>query len=312
MASYRRVTYEDRCQIQAYLQVKLSVGQIAANLRFHKSTIYREISRNSIRRKFDPKRATEKAEQRFRRCRRHYLISGDQEGLVLAFLFSAWSPEQISGRLASEGVASLNHQTIYNYIRRHGRYLKPYLRRFNRRGSSRVCMQAHKRSGKISIDLRPVESGRRTRIGDWERDCCYGANRKQLLVCADRKSRFTKIAVLEDASGKGTTNLTNRLLKAAGKPVHTITNDNGPEFKNSKGTMAPVYYCHPRKPQQRGTVENTVGLIRQFIKRKTDITTLTRQDIQNIEDALNLRPRKCLDYKTPYEVFYGKSVALAV
>jgi len=150
------------------------------------------------------------------------------------------------------------------------------------------------------------------RIGDWERDSMLISNRRHILVCTDRKSRFTKITPLESIKVKDVAQVTLALLKKTGRRVHTITNDNGPEFKHSPKLPVPVYFCDPRKPQQRGTVENTIGLIRQFIKRSTKFKQLTADDYTNMEESLNFRPRKCLDYKTPYEVFYNKSVAVVV
>lgn len=312
MAGYYRVTYEDRCQIRAFLQVERSVKGIAKQLGFDKSTIYREIARNGGSGVYRAARAEDLAKARRQSCRRRFLISEELEGQILALLFTDWSPEQIGGRLAQEGVASISHQTIYNYIHANKRALWPYRRRFNRRGASRLRMKAHKRTGKLSIDLRPKICNQRLRIGDWERDCMYGSQGKQILVCTDRKSRLCKIAKVKRARVIDVNRLTNRLLRATKRRVYTITNDNGPEFRHPRGAMAPVYYCYPRRPQQRGTVENTVGLLRQYIKRKTDLSTLSAQNIRSIEDTINFRPRKCLDYKTPYEVFYGKTVALAL
>lgn len=313
MAEYRRVTYEDRCQIRAFLHRGVSVKTIAKELGFHKSTIYRELSRNRGRsKKYDAAQAEQLASERFKRCRRTLLLEEEAEGQVLAQLFLDLSPQQISVRMAYEGVLSISHQTIYNYVRRSKRALGPYLRRFNRRGASRLRMKSCKREGKLCIDDRPKVADLRKRFGDWERDCLYGSRRKQILVCTDRKSRFSKLTKIAVFKAKSVTKLTNKLLKDTGRPIHTITNDNGTEFRQSQGSIAPVYYCHPRKPQQRGTVENTIGLIRQYIKRTTDLDELSPKDLQEIENRLNFRPRKCLDYKTPYEVFYGKSVALAV
>ena len=312
MAMYRRVTYADRCQIHAFLQAQVSVQSISEGLGFHRSTVFREVARCRRKSEYQAQLAQRKAEKRRRFCRRGYLVTQENEGHVLFLLFSDLSPEQISKRLQTERVAKISHQTIYNYIRRHGRELIPFLRRYNRRGASRVRMTSHKREGKVSITLRPKESNQRSRIGDWERDCMYGANQERLLVCVDRKSRFTKITKVLGRTVREITKLTNSLLRGTKRKVHTITNDNGPEFRFPDGVLAPVFYCHPRRPQERGTVENTIGLIRQYIKRKTNLSFLNHNDLKLIEDGLNLRPRKCLDYKTPYEVFYGKSVALAL
>ena len=311
MHTYRRVNYQDRCQILAFLQAKVSVSEIAQSLGFNKSTIYREILRNGSRINYKPKEAEVRYRHRFRRCKRPYLIQDDKEGIVLYLLFSDLSPEQISGRLKHEKNFRISHQSIYNYIYRQYRFLTPYLRRYNRRGASRVRMKAHKSTNKLAIDSRPQIANNRARIGDWERDSMYGAKGNQLLVCADRKSRFIKIGRITERKVEAVNLLTKNILSSTKKPIHTITNDNGPEFRYSKGLVAPVYYCHPRKPQQRGTVENAIGLIRQYIKRKTNLSALSDEDLQAVENCLNFRPRKCLDYKTPYEVFYGTNVALA-
>ena len=312
MAAYRRVTYADRCQIQAFLQVKLSVDEISQKLKFHRSTIFREISRNRYLSIYEAQRAEKRKVKRFSRCRRPRMLLGESQIQVEAQLISGLSPQQISRRFALEQVMQISHQTIYNHVRRNSEWLKPTLRRFNRRGGSRVRMAAHRTEGKISIDDRPDACNRRLRFGDWERDSMYVAKRRQILVCVDRKSRFTKIRRSISQKVSDVTRLTNQLLKETRRKVYSITNDNGPEFRKPDGLIAPVFYCHPRKPQQRGTVENTIGLLRQYIKRTTDINTLTDEDLEAIENSLNLRPRKCLDYKTPYEVFYGKTVALAL
>jgi len=313
MAYYHRVTYEDRCQIRAFLQVKIPIKELSQRLGFHKSSIYREIKRNSkSKTNYQAEQANKRANERKKSCKRPFRISDELEGQILSLLFSDLSPEQISARLALENVANISHQTIYNYIGRHWYVLKPYLRTFNRPGASRVVMARSKNTNKVSIDERPLAANFRERIGDWERDSMYAAKGNQILVCTDRKSRYLKLARIVDKKVIAVTRLTNKLLKKTNKKVYTITNDNGPEFGNAKGAIAPIYYCHPRKPQQRGTVENTIGLLRQYIKRSTDISNLTPKDIQNLENAINFRPRKCLDYKTPYEVFYGKPVALAV
>lgn len=140
----------------------------------------------------------------------------------------------------------------------------------------------------------------------------YALNRKMVLVCAERKSRLVKIAAVKHPASLNVTNQTEELLKAASyRKPKTITNDNGGELLDGFAFKIPVYYCAPRKPQQRGTVENSIGLLRQYMPRGTDLSSITVEEIQSIESALNHRPRKCLDWRTPYEVFFGKSVALA-
>ena len=137
MRAYRRVTYEDRCQIQAFLQVKLSIGEVSKKLGFHKSTIFRELARNSAGR-YEPKRANKLARKRFRFCRRAFRIEGALEKAILKGLCSSWSPEQVSGRLRLETSTSISHQTIYDYVKRNWSELKIYLRRYNKRGAGRL------------------------------------------------------------------------------------------------------------------------------------------------------------------------------
>jgi len=314
MLNYRRVTYEDRCQIQAFLQVKRPVVEIAQRLGFHKSTIYRDLGRyRPFRAGYDPRRATSLAKRGFRRCRRSYKIKGELERVVVERLLWGWSPEQISGRMLHEGSFELSHEAIYQYVERHKEDLNSSLRRYNKRGAGRYRQRKTKlTANKLTIHERPEIANHRLRIGDWERDTMYGAKRKLVLVCTDRKSRYTKLATLKSYRIKAASKVTRNLLKSTGKKVHTITNDNGPEFRDGPRIGIPVYYCDPQKPQQRGTVENTVGLLRQYIQRKTQTHLLTRNKLDNIEDKINFRPRPCLDYLTPYEVFYETRVALAV
>ena len=241
MHTYRRVNYQDRCQILAFLQAKVSVPEIAQSLGFNKSTIYREILRNGSRINYKPKEAEVRYRHWFRRCKRPYLIQDDKEGIVLYLLFSDLSPEQISGRLKHEKNFRISHQSIYNYIYRQYRFLTPYLRRYNRRGASRVRMKAHKSTNKLAIDSRPQIANNRARIGDWERDSMYGAKGNQLLVCADRKSRFIKIGRITERKVEAVNLLTKNILSSTKKPIHTITNDNVLSFQS----IANKAYTYP-------------------------------------------------------------------
>lgn len=312
MANYRRVTYEDRCQIHAFLQVELSVPAIAKQLGFSKSTIYREIFRNRGKQKiYTAVRAQSLAKVRFRRCRRRRIIIEELDDYVRMRLFEGWSPEQISGRLRYESERGPSHQTIYNHVyRRRGQYLF-CLRRYNKRGFGRSQRNRRVNWG-LNIHERPKQVELRNRIGDWERDTLFIAQRKKLLVCTDRKSRYTCIEKVTDYTSNGMRDLTEAMLSSTCKKAFTMTNDNASEFNRPLTLRVPVYYCDPWKPQQRGTIENTIGLIREYVKVSTPMDSLSQDFLKEIQKGLNFRPRKCLDYKTPYEVFYGKSVALAI
>ena len=196
----------------------------------------------------------------------------------------------------------LNHAN-----RRRGR-----LYRGRKKGGGRLSQRVKRQSKTLSIHSRPLIVRKRKRIGDWERDGMYGAHRQQLLVLTERKSRYTRIGKMGTGKSRQVAELSKEILLSLRKRVFTITNDNGTEFNDTASLPCKVYFCDPQKPQQRGTVENTVGLLRQYIKRNTDLDTLTKEEIKSLENKINFRPRKCLDYKTPFEVFFKKKVALAM
>lgn len=313
MVKYSRVSYGVRCQIQAFLQTEISIPDMAKLLSLHKTTIYREIYRNCYRNTYSAKQAQKKTRIRFKSCRRKKIINTALGNKIEGHLALGWSPEQIAGRFKQENIkSSICSQTIYRYIDEH-KPLRGFLRRYDKRGAGRYLQRRNlQRGSHLSIENRPAIANERRRSGDWERDLFYAGNKKQLLVCTDRKSRLTKVTKLERGTGVIVQKETIRLLKNAGGKVFTVTNDNGTEFKQNLPIGVPVYFCKPLKPHQRGTIENTIGLLRQYITRKTDIDTYTDKDIGEIENLINFRPRKCLDYKTPYEVYYNKKVALAV
>ena len=311
MVKYVRVSCDVRCQIEAFLQTEISVLEMAKLLGLHKTTIYREINRNKKGEFYTARAAQNAALRRFKNCRRKSSITPFIAQKIEEKLAMGWSPEQISGRLKKENVAAISFQTIYKFTDRE-ETLRGFLRRYNKRGAGRYIQRENNDSSlRISIDKRPVAANKRLRVGDWERDLFYAGNKRQLLVCTDRKSRLTKISKIERATGVIVQKETIKLLKSTGRKFLTMTNDNGPEFKRNLPIGVPVYFCKPLKPNQRGTIENTIGLLRQYITRKTDVEIMEIKDIKEIENLINFRPRKCLDYKTPYEVYYKRKVALA-
>jgi IS30 family transposase len=163
-----------------------------------------------------------------------------------------------------------------------------------------------------SISERPQSINERKNFGHWERDTAQVANRKYLLVATERRSRLVRVAKLAARDTRSVFRATHRLEKSEPRPVLSWTNDLGSEFREGFRHPVPVFYCRPFKPQQRGTVENTIGLLRQFIGRKTDVEAISAKHLKAIEQLINHRPRKCLGFKTPYEVYYRRSVALTV
>ena len=304
---YRRLTQWDRCQIAAFLQVGLQVADIARRVGYHRSTIYREFQRNRVDTSYQPVLAQKLARRRRQHCRRSYRIVDGIENAVLVGLTDKLSPQQIAGRLRYLGFPIV-HQTIYNYVVRHG--LQYHLPRFGRRGGGRVLQRRARYRYATMIDQRPSVVDRRSRLGDWERDGMYVGG-EQLLVLTERKSRYLAIEQMATSSPQAITQLTEAML--AKHPVHTVTNDNGPEFRDSHHLRYPAYHCQPRKPQQRGTVENTIGRLRRYLPRQAKASVLNRNYLKQLVDRYNHTPRKCLNYKTPHEILrQSQSVALAI
>lgn len=311
MKQYSRVSYETRCQIFALLQVNLPISTIAKQLGFHKSTIYREIKRNRVgRQKYTPSSAQNKSTRRYAKARGNYKLKGEVLSTVAKLIKLDWSADQIANRLRIEKNISLSHECIYQYLRRNRSLYRNNLRRLGKRGSGRIRQkEGHKRSFQPLITERPPIADRRGRLGDWERDIMFTENKRPILVCIDRRSRYVKIAQVENLKALTVNNKTEELLKSTKRRVFTVTNDRGSEFKVPLKKYK-TFYCHAQAPQERGTVENQIGLIRQYIKRSKLPKNYGDNLLKEIENKMNLRPRKTLNYNCPYEIFYKKSVAL--
>ena len=307
MKQYSRVSYEVRCQIYAFLQTDFSIPEIATRLGFNKSTIYRELKRNHNYKKYSPTGAHNKALARSHSKGRKPVIVKEKLKLVLEKLECGWSPEMIAKRYQLEKKESLSHQTIYNYI-----YKNPELKKLLRFGDKRGCGRRHqqniRKENLLSIHTRPASAKNRSRLGHWERDGMYGANRKQILVCLERKSRIVRLSKMPNTNAAYVSKLTEEVLKK--EKVLTITNDNGTEFRRPSTCKYPVYYCDAMKPHQRGSVENVIGSLRRLIKRTTDLDLMSDKRLKEIEKYINQSPRKMFGYRTPYEVYYNKKVAL--
>ena len=227
-----------------------------------------------------------------------------------------WSPEQISGRMKLEGV-SISHERIYQYVyadKRAGGTLWESLRRpkkYRKRAGGRD--RRGKTPNRRSIDERPASVEERSRIGDWEADLVIG-DEGVALTLTERKSRFTLLRIFPSKHAAPITEAIIELLKWDAR-IKTITFDNGKEFAGHQeiatALNADCYFAHPYASWERGTNENTNRLIRQYLPRKRNFKKVSSQEEVVIMDKLNSRPRKCLDFHTPYEVFFGhQEVAL--
>lgn len=316
--SYRRVNEQDRIAINRGRRAGLNQSEIARNLGFHKCTISRELSRNRGRKGYRAPQA-----HRFSEARQCYRsnprsIGEEKRQKILELLQLRWSPEQISNRLKREGKFCVSHEWIYQLVikdRRAGGCLWKCLRRSFRK--RRMRHRSLNTRGLLQ-NFTPIEhrgkcAEQRRRLGHWERDTIIGRRMMDgLLVLVDRRSRYLRIRKLHTRKAKETAKATVKLLRNL--PCRTITNDRGHEFWNhryvTKKLQVPVYFCNPYASHERGTNENRIGLIRQFLPKKTAFEAISHYRIKQIENELNTRPMKCLNWQTPSEVFYGRRVAL--
>ena len=315
--SYTQLTQEQRYQIYSLKKMEHSQPEIADCIGVHKSTISRELRRNCGLRGYRPKQAHEKALTR--RKGGSWRIPKPAWQLVEEKLRLDWSPEQVSNWLSENKVIEISHERIYQYIyadKRVGGDLHNHLRCQKKR---RKRYGSYDRRGKIphqvSIEQRPEIVEQRTRLGDWEVDLIIGkGHRGAVVTLTERKSRFTLIRKVASRSADLVAQTVIELLKWVGL-LETITADNGREFAHHEQIAEKLdldfYFAHPYASWERGTNENTNGLIRQYLPKHRDLSTLTTDEEFFVMDRLNLRPRKCLDFRTPYEVFFQhQSVAL--
>jgi len=314
---YTHLTEEERYQIDDLQREGFSQAAIARKLGRSPSTLSRELSRNKGERGYRPRQAQQKAEERLivRGSTNAKHASDDAWEYAKEHLENEqWSPEQIAGRLKLEGLETISHETIYQRIladKNEGGSLYTHLRckkkRKKRYGSSKS-----KRGtipNRVDIDQRPKVVDDKTRIGDWEGDTIIGAHDGGAVIASmvERKSRFTRLAKANDKTTVAVIESINQCMLPLVDFVHTVTLDNGKEFSQheimSEVLDADVYFAKPYHSWERGLNENTNGLVRQYFPKKVPFDKITTRDLHLVERKLNTRPRKCLDYKTPFEVF---------
>jgi len=336
MEEYRRITRADRYQIEKYLASKKSVSWIAATMGFHRSSIYREVSRGRIKKgvpggkrkgEYSALEAHRRFKSTFQDARVGIFYRGSKikdwvEDQIIIKLHEKWSPEQISKRLRIEKKIKLSTEGIYKYIlsmKRRGSSLYKELplyrkrkRRFKLRRTTYWELQKRRRR---SIEVRPKSANKRSRSGHWERDLMLGKRSGGgVLTIVDRKSRLALLELLKTTTANETAQKTLKAIRESRQPCRSVTNDNGHEFgefwKLEKDIKAKIYFAHALAPWERGTVENTIGLLRKYVPKGTDLKDLTEEDVKDIQKQINSRPRKVLGFKTPIEVTTGKKQKL--
>lgn len=316
--NYHQLTSGERYMLSALRTQGLNQSQIARQLGRHRSTICRELKRNCAR--FDghyrPSKAIERTNGRRSRSRRNLHFTLTDLHQVNALLCKQWSPQQVSGHLRRKGVLGISHETIYRHVwddKACGGSLYMHLR-----GARKNCRKRYGRNdsrgklaGKRHISERPASVQARCQIGHWEIDTVIGKGSQHCIVSlVERKTGYVLIGKLESRTMEQLNRATLRIARRHADQFITITADNGSEFHGyaliEQALELKFYFATPHHSWERGTNENTNGLIRQYIPKGVDMDTLTQHDCNVIATKLNTRPRRRLDYRTPKECFYAQ------
>lgn len=325
---YTHLSSEERDKIAVLRARGCSYGSIARAIDRDKATVYRELGRNRspVYNVYLPHKADGRAKDRKSRSgERPRLKNRIVRRYVIAKLKLGWSPEQISGKLAKKyPERSVSYEAIYQYIydkeTRKRVNLAVYLPRAHKK--RKLFGQGHHHKNKIhiprrvSINDRPQYIAKRAKPGHWEADTVISRqSKKALAVSIERKSRMIHIDKLTaKKSRKLVKALTSRLSRYPKELRRTITYDNGSENveheKINKMLGTKSYFCNPFHSWEKGSIENAIGLVRRFLPKKTDFAIISHDQVRKIENLLNNRPRKCLNYQTPREVMKSLNVAL--
>ena len=314
MKKYKQLTLGLRYQIFAYKQENYSLSKIAELIGVNKSTVSRELKRNSINNHYSAEQAQIESSVRNKFKKRYHKLTNKLKAKIGKMLKKSWSPEQLAGRLHRETKIKISHETIYRYIYKNqskGGRLYKYLRHQNKKYTKRSS--EYKTRGQIknrvNIDKRAKIIESKTRFGDFEVDTIIGKDHKGAIVTlVDRKSKYTLMKIVKSKHADVVTEAIVELLQPIKHLVHTITADNGKEFSYheqvAKALNIKFYFCDPYSSWQRGLNEHTNGLIREYIPKKSKFDTVNRTQIVTIQNILNERPRKSLKFLTPNEVFF--------
>lgn len=314
------LTFVERNVLYRMRKAGTPVLEIAEALQRDRSTIYRELRRNTGGRGYRPKQAQRLADERRLACRRGKKMD-DQElrKEVKRRLKQKWSPDQIAGRLRRQFPRQpkrrVSHQTIYNWLESEAPELREHLRRGRRR---RAPETRGKLKDCVSIAGRPKAVDSKRRYGDWEGDTVVSPGRRSgVVTMVERKSQYLRVRKTKSLKSPDTMRAACRgLSDLPPELTRTMTLDNGKEFAEHKRLTdrlgVAVYFAQPYASWQRGLNENTNGLLRQFFAKGTDFARISRRQVARAEKLLNERPRKNLGYRTPAEVFAKQGAAIGV
>jgi IS30 family transposase len=310
---YRQLTSEQRYALAKFKQQGFSQAAIARALGCHPSTISRELKRNSRKDGgYRPFTASQVTLARRARSRRNWRFDEPAWDLIRSRLELYWSPEQIAGRLKRDKLLRISHETIYRYVwydKSKGGSLWLFLRgsRKQKRKRYRSYDSRGRLAGKRPISERPPGAENRSRVGHLEGDTVIGSfDRHCILTLVDRKTGYVMIGKLFGRTTRATNRRATSLIRQAPRRTLSLTVDNGTEFHGfkrlEKATGAPIYFAAPHHSWERGTSENTNGLIRQFLPKRISMAHVTQRECTRLAAVLNSRPRKRHGFLTPAEL----------
>ncbi|AYO09636.1 IS30 family transposase [Vibrio campbellii] len=318
---YTHLTENERYMISALRKQGISTAKIAKQLGRHKATIYREIERNSRynrhfkRYSYQAWRAQQMARNRLSRSRRNKRYSEIDFRLPEALLRLDWSSDQIVGYLRVRGYPTMSHELIYQHIwndKTLGGTLWKHLRQSTKKRRKRYNSKDNRGrlAAKRHITERPAKAEHRKEPGHWEIDTVVGRGTKHCIVTlVDRMTGYTFIGQMDDRTSESLNVRMSKIMTRSDLPFKTITADNGTEFHGyaqlEQHHNCMFYFANPYHSWERGTNENTNGLIRQYLPKRTSMSHVTQKLCNEIAHKLNTRPRKRLGYRTPTEYIHA-------
>jgi len=314
---YKHLTSEQRHYIAMSIKQAVSKNKIAQHLNRSHSSILREIERNSGKRGYKHNQADGFAKQRHLDKNKFIKLNDDCKKVINNCLKLDWSPEQVCGWLERNKLIKIHHESVYRYLlkdKANGGLLYKHLRHQGKPYRKRYGC-ANNRTGipnRIDIDERSEAANNRLEFGHWEADTIIGKAHKGVIVTLDERISKLRLAYpLKRKHKKGICDAINTLLTPLKPFVCSITYDNGKEFAGheqiNKAIRCKSYFAKPYHSWERGQNENANGLLRQYFPKSMSLIDVAVSDVKIAVDKLNSRPRKCLGFKTPYQVFLEKT-----
>lgn len=302
--------------ISRMLKADFTGSEIARTLGKHPSAVNRHIKQNGGRYGYDVREVRRrKRHQRIAAMDSIRILKGTLLRSVASFLKEHYSPEQIAGALTQKGM-TIVASTIYRYIKERAPHLKKYLRsqkgKYRRKRGTKIREKARELAKKRRIDERPKVAERRGRLGDFEGDTMLGRDKRvRIVTLVDRRTGYLIAYLLSKHNAELLTKIAVQKLKQLPKHKrHTLTLDNGTEFSDwerlEKHTGMTIYFAYPYHSWERGTNENTNGLLRQYFPKSMDFNLITPAELAGVVKRLNDRPRKRLKFKSPKQLFMIK------